>query len=334
MSLPDRIWYERHPLYLVLAPFSLLFCIASALRRLLYRKGWLAKTRLPVPVIVVGNIVVGGTGKTPLVMWLVERLREAGFSPGIVTRGYRGNSSEWPREVTMDSDPTQVGDEAVLLALRCGCPVYAAPKRARAAQRLLESNKVDVLICDDGLQHYALERDIELAVMDTSRLYGNGLCLPAGPLRERRSRLHSVDRVVCHGDRAGEGDRMRLRPNQVMELATPDSTHPISHFVGQRVHAVAGIGNPARFFRQLRGAGLDVIEHPFPDHHPFVASDLEFDDNLPILLTEKDAVKLGGIIRPGIWVVTARIEVNKEITDFLVQRLNELGKHDSGQQVT
>lgn len=290
---------------LLLAPLGWLMAVLVLLRRRLYRHGLRRSQRLPVPVIVVGNIFVGGTGKTPLVIWLCQRLQAQGYRPGIVLRGYGGRASSWPQQVQADSDPEQVGDEAVLLARQTGVPVAAGPQRAAAASLLLEAG-CDVIISDDGLQHYALARDAEIAVIDAGRGLGNGRCLPAGPLREPRSRLASVDLVVANGAPSA------LTPYFFQLVAEP--LQPLSSAAGSaapaggRVHAVAGIGNPQRFFDQLRRLGFDPIEHPFPDHHRYRAEELSFGDDLPILMTAKDAVKLSGLASARCWVLPVRAE--------------------------
>jgi tetraacyldisaccharide 4'-kinase len=306
MSL-DRIWYQPHPARWLLWPVSLLYDLASRLRRLCYRLGWLRSERMPVPVIVVGNITVGGTGKTPLVVWLVEQLRARGWRPGIISRGYGGHSRLWPREVTPDSDPTEVGDEPVLLAQRLRCPVVVGPSRIDDARQLLAGHGVDIIVSDDGLQHYALHRDIEIAVMDGRRKFGNGMLLPAGPLREHASRLRDVQWVVINGA-DGRGTRMDLVPDFFARVDGRES-QPVSAFRGREVHAVAGIGHPERFFDSLRLAGLKIRPHYFPDHHQFVAADVSFPDNIDVVMTEKDAVKCRAFAGPRHWtlIVQARL---------------------------
>jgi len=299
----DSLWYGRHPLSTVLAPLGRVFEVAVTQRRRAYDRGLLHSIVLPVPVIVVGNITVGGTGKTPLVMWLVERLRGMGRHPGVVSRGYGRRTAGAPHRVTADSDPAEVGDEPLLIARRCACPVAVAAQRVRAARMLMADDLCDVIVCDDGLQHYALARDLEIAVLDGSRRLGNGRCLPAGPLREPASRLQGVDLVVVNGE-PHEGEcAMRLAGERVQALQDATLEQPLAAWRGRRVHAVAGIGNPQRFFAQLRAHGLEVIEHPFPDHHPFEARELLFGDTCPVLMTEKDAVKCRGFAGSDRWTV-------------------------------
>ena len=287
----DSLWYQKSPLSLVLAPLGWLYCAAAILRRAAYRLGIARVTRVGVPVIVVGNISVGGTGKTPVVIWIARFLMSRGLRPGIVSRGYRGRADKWPQQVRPDSDPVVVGDEPVLLAQVTGCPVAADPDRLRAAKSLLAHAQCDVIISDDGLQRLEMGRDVEIAVIDGVRRHGNGRCLPAGPLREPASRLDSVDLVVANGGGiAGEFD-MRMRVGDARSLAEDTLSRPLATFKADPVHAVCGIGSPERFFNTLERAGLEVIRHRFPDHHGFCAADIAFDDEIPVLMTEKDAVK-------------------------------------------
>ena len=312
MKRLDYYWYARSPWLLMLTPLSLIYRGVVSLRRAAYRSGLLSSVRLERPVIVVGNLTVGGTGKTPLVAWLAGHLGQNGFRPGIVARGYGGRASHWPQQVRADSDPGIVGDEAVMLAGMTGCPMAVAPDRVAAARELLDHSGCDVIISDDGLQHYALQRDIEIAVIDGVRRFGTGFMLPAGPLREPLRRLREVDLVVVNGI-AGRGEyAMRMLTGTARGLREPEQQRALADFRGQSVHAVAGIGNPARFFQALQQYGMRVEEHAFPDHHRYQAGDIGFGDDRPVLMTEKDAVKCRQFASGREWVVPVRAEMSHE----------------------
>lgn len=313
----DRYWDTKNGVSLLLWPLSMLFAVVAATRRLLYRTGLMHTRRFAVPVLVVGNITVGGTGKTPLVIWLAEYLRRQGWKPGIVSRGYGGEARHWPQQVRADSDPASVGDEAVMLAASTGCPMCVGPDRPAAVEALLAHTDVNIVISDDGLQHYALARDLEIAVLDGARRLGNGFLLPAGPMREPRSRLSSVDIVIANGQGEQGECSMKLFQPVVRELHGNQRAE-LSVFTGRAVHAVAGIGNPQRFFDLLRRHRIEVIPHAFADHHPFRAADLAFDDALPILMTEKDAVKCRRLACHDAWVV----RVDAQPDAGFVHRLN------------
>lgn len=308
------VWWTR--------PLATLYGGATAMRRWMYRRGWLRSERLPVPVIVVGNIVAGGAGKTPLTVALVQALRERSWKPGVVSRGY-GGSAGAPMMLDEKSDPRVVGDEPALIRIRTGAPVAIAAKRVAAARLLLQSG-VDVIVADDGLQHYALARDVEICVVDGVRRFGNERLLPAGPLREPLSRLRQVGFVVCNGDDAHDGEiPMRLVLADAVNIAAPGQTSPLSAFAKKRVHAVAGIGNPARFFDALRAIAIDieVIEHPFPDHHRYVPSELAFADGVPVLMTEKDAVKCRAFAHDDWWAVPVAADLPVSFFDAVAQRI-------------
>ncbi len=282
-------------------PLSLTYAAAAGSRRYLYARHWRKSTRIPVPLVVVGNLSVGGTGKTPLVCWLAQRLRELGYRPGVVTRGYGGSAST-VRIIQPSDDPKVVGDEPILLARRTGVPVAVGRERPAAAQLLVDAG-CTVVVSDDGLQHYAMQRDCEIIVVDGERRFGNGALLPAGPLRERPQRLVVADAVVVNGGRALDGElRMRLEGRHAESL-TGSAAKSLDEFAGQKVHAVAGIGNPARFFNMLRAHGIEVMGHALPDHAQIQASDISFGDARPVLMTEKDAVKCKEVAGPGHWYV-------------------------------
>ncbi|MET0065243.1 MAG: tetraacyldisaccharide 4'-kinase [Candidatus Thiodiazotropha sp.] len=317
MNAIEASWDRRQALNYLLLPLSGLFCLVSLMRRVGYRWGLLQTVRVGVPVIIVGNLSVGGTGKTPLVVWLVQRLRALGYSPGIITRGYGGQAESWPIEVTDESRAGEVGDEAILLKRQAGCPVYAAPRRVEAARQLLEEHSCDLIVSDDGLQHYALGRDIEIVVIDGYRRFGNGYCLPAGPLRELPSRLAGVDLVIVNGEAQAGEFGMRVGGETARALDRRQASRPLSDFQGETVHAVAGIGRPERFFSMLEAAGLKLQRHPFPDHHDFRREDLQPFSGETVLMTEKDAVKCEAFADSRCWYVPANAQVDAGVEEQL-----------------
>ncbi len=329
MALIDTLesaWYGdgRRPWWT--APLAALYGAVTRLRGALYRRSWLRSVRLPVPVVVVGNLNVGGTGKTPLTIALAEVLRARGYRPGVVSRGYGGRRRE-PLLLGDAPNPAEVGDEPCLIRAT-GVPVAIGRERPVAAGLLLDAG-CDVLIADDGLQHYALARDVEICVIDGVRRFGNRRLLPAGPLREPLARLEHVDFRVCNGGEPAAGEfPMRLLIGEVVALHDGRRL-PLAAFAGQRVHAVAAIGNPSRFFASLRVADIEPIEHAFADHHAFVAGDLEFGDQLPVLMTDKDAVKCRRFARPNWWRVPVRAELPAAFYDALVERLVRLRRETS-----
>ncbi|NOZ52318.1 MAG: tetraacyldisaccharide 4'-kinase [Gammaproteobacteria bacterium] len=317
----QRNWYQPGVvLTLALLPLTLLYCVVATLRRYAYQYKLLTQRKINVTVIVVGNISVGGTGKTPLVVAIVKWLTQQGYRPGIISRGYGGNASQWPQPVTSESDPATVGDEAVLMAQRCLCPIYVGPGRVSAANALLASHDCDVIISDDGLQHYALARDIEIAVIDGQRRFGNGLCLPAGPLRETPFRLKSVDLVVNNGNTNDHEFSMALVPGGFYNLSDSNRIEYAGFFDDKKIHAVAGIGNNTRFFQQLKKMGVNIRQHPYNDHHSYTAKDLNFDDDAPIVMTEKDAVKCRKFANANCWY----LHVEAELDDAFYQQLHDL----------
>lgn len=324
MTLAERLesaWYgtARAPWWTT--PLSWLYGAVTALRRGLYRLGVLRSARLPVPVVVIGNVSVGGTGKTPLTIALADALRKRGYTPGVVSRGYGGSQKE-PLLLDELPDPARVGDEPCLIRAS-GVPVAVGRDRPAAAKLLLAAG-CDVVIADDGLQHYALARDLEICVIDGVRRFGNGRLLPAGPLREPMSRLRTVSYRVCNGGVVAPGDvAMELKGGHIRALID-DHTRPLVDLAGQTVHAVAAIGHPVRFFASLRAQGLQVIEHAFPDHHAFVPGDLAFGDDMPVLMTEKDAVKCRAFAQPHWWTVPVRAVLPPAFFDDIEARLRRL----------
>lgn len=287
----EGIWYGGRSPPLLLKWLAWLFGRIAARRR---QRLQAAAEQLAVPVIIIGNISVGGTGKTPLIAALVEQLQARGLRPGLISRGYGGGARHWPQPVLADSDPGQLGDEPVMLAQHLDCPIWVGPDRVAAARALLAASPVDVLLSDDGLQHYRLWRDMELAVVDGVRGLGNGCLLPAGPLRELPERLAEVDLVVCNTALIETAARSEICMHLLLQDAVnlvSGERRPLAEFRETSVHALAGIGHPERFFGRLESAGLSLMRHAFADHHAFVADDLAFADELPVLMTDKDAVK-------------------------------------------
>jgi tetraacyldisaccharide 4'-kinase len=316
-------WQRLTPWQLVLLPFAGLFFVLTMLRRGLYRVGGLSSVVLPVPVVVVGNITVGGTGKTPLVLWLAEFLTSCGYRPGIISRGY-GSKHTAPQPVMPGSDPAVVGDEPVLLAQRSGCPIWVGADRVAAGRALLaQFPQCDVILSDDGLQHYALRRTMEIVVVDGVRRFGNNLLLPAGPLRESRARLAKVDAVVVNGQAGEPGEYvMKLSGDQFRNLHDGRIASP-RDFIGKKIHALAGIGNPSRFFAHLRELGLMLVEHPFPDHHAFTPEDVRFEGAEVVLMTEKDAVKCQALAPAESWALRVDARVDEALGRKVLEKLRK-----------
>ncbi|MBE9561449.1 MAG: tetraacyldisaccharide 4'-kinase [Proteobacteria bacterium] len=304
----DDLWYKKHPLSILLIPLAWLFCIIIRIRRQAYKHNLFTRKRIPIPIIVVGNITVGGTGKTPLVSWLGRFLIQQGFKPGIISRGYKGNAKEWPQVVYPDSDPYLVGDEPILLARQSGCPVVVSPNRFQAASVLCDD--CDIIISDDGLQHYALINNIKIAVVDATRNYGNQRCLPAGPLREPMSFLAEMDFIVMNGSQNNSENTMQYRAKSLCKVLDNQVLYDLTELRGQTVHAIAGIGNPNMFFNSLQERGLIVHRHPFPDHHNYRPEEIQFNDDLLVIMTEKDAVKCQSFANQQHLYLPIEIDVN------------------------
>jgi tetraacyldisaccharide 4'-kinase len=324
-----KAWQRRGPLACALLPVSLLFRLLAGLRRLLFRIGVLKSTRLPVPVIIVGNIFIGGTGKTPLTIWLVQELRRAGFTPGVISRGY-GSSQERPTAVTPGSMPAEVGDEPVLIAARTQCPLMVGRNRVEAAQALLAGNpEIDVIVSDDGLQHYALRRDVEIVLCD-ERGDGNGWMLPAGPLREPASRRRDftvVNAPALPAAAIQPAYRMLLAGDLAERLSDRMQTMPLSSLCAMpasRIWAAAGIGNPARFFSMLEKAGVQASTLALPDHYDFADNPFAGIEADIILITEKDAVKCARIDMlkndPRLWVVPVTARIDRVLAERIVEK--------------
>ena len=314
-------WYHGHSALILLAPLAWLYRLITAVRGFCYRRGWFAVATFPLPVIVVGNITVGGTGKTPLTLALVKHLQAQGFKPAIVSRGY-GGQTQYPALVIATSQASDVGDEPLFMFQQTQVPVVVAPKRAEAVAWLVQQTNCDVVLCDDGLQHYALSRDMEIVVIDAERGLGNGQLLPQGPLREQKERLTTVDFIVVNG----KGSYHCPHPHFDMTLEPHDwltvgLTTGIAPKPPQTIHAVAGIGNPARFFAALEQQGFQVIAHAFPDHHAFQLSDLTFGDDLPIVMTAKDAVKCASFPLTNGWQVPVVATLSAEFYEQFDRKL-------------
>lgn len=316
-------WYRPSLLSWLLRPLSWLYRGITVLRYQAYRVGIFKQNALPVPVIVVGNITVGGTGKTPFVIWLADYLQQRGWRPGIISRGYGGHAEQYPYTVKPHSKAAVTGDEPLLIYQRTRCPVVVAPDRLAAGKQLLDESSCDVIIADDGLQHYRLQRDIEIVIVDAQRGLGNQACLPAGPLREPKKRLQSVHFVVYHGEQHATRFGMQLRIQQAIQLTRPNHTIPLQSFSSATVHAVAGIGHPQRFFQQLQQLGLTIIPHAFADHHDYTAADFQFSEAYPILMTEKDAVKCQDFATADMWFVPADAIVSPSLGPQIEQKLRE-----------
>lgn len=313
----ERSW-QRRP-FIILLPLAGVFGAVVALRRAVYRHGLLPRTRLAVPVIVVGNISVGGNGKTPFTQWLVQLLQDHGYRPAVLSRGYGARKGPRPLRVDASLTAQDCGDEPLLLAQATGAPVYVDAKRTRAGQRAI-ADGANVLVCDDGLQHYRLRRDIEIALVDGRRRLGNGLPLPAGPLREPRSRLAEADFVVVKGDGAVGETSMRFVNFRLRRLANGALFEPAT-FAGRTVHAIAGIAAPDRFFDELRQLGMTVIEHPQPDHAVLRAQMLDFGDDLAVVMTGKDAVKCRPFAHSRCYALDFDVQLDDTFAARLLEKL-------------
>jgi len=327
----QKQWLTFTPWHLLLLPISWLFLIITAFRRFLYKCGVLKSHNLPVPVIVVGNINVGGAGKTPVVIWLAEQLKQSGYKPGVISRGYGGNLVGIA-SVSPESSPSAVGDEPVLIAMRTACPVFVGAERVAAGLALLKAHpECNVVISDDGLQHYALQRDVELVVVDGVKGFGNGALLPAGPLREPKSRLATVDAVVSNGA-ASNLNALATRPLIEMQLNATvfynlvhrQSLSAPVDFAGKTITAIAGIGNPDRFFNQLSAMGLNFKRKAYNDHYQYRAQDFENLETDIVIMTEKDAVKCTSFAQPNFWVLPVSAEIDVQLMAVILNKLDKL----------
>lgn len=313
-------FWERNAITLALLPFSCVFYLITALRRKLYQWGVLSSKKFPVPIIVVGNITVGGTGKTPTVIALCHYLQLLGYYPGVVSRGYKGQAKQYPMTVSKALSPKECGDEPWLIHQKTNCPVVVDPKRVRAVRHLLREERCDVIISDDGLQHYALQRDIEIALINGKTGLGNGYLLPAGPLREPSSRLETVDFVLHKNPQADETYGVVVRLDSLYQLRSNEK-QSVADWCGKRVHAVAGISFPQQFFDQLTALGLKVTPHAFPDHHAFEVSDFDFESDDPVIMTEKDAIKCQSFAKENWYALAISVRLPSLMLEELKARL-------------
>lgn len=328
MSWKTRLqeaWYQGHPALYLLTPLELLYRWVVKRRRQRFLTHPELAWKAPVPVVVVGNITLGGTGKTPLTLWLIEHCKALGIKVGVVSRGYGAQPPHFPWRVAAGQSSHQTGDEPLMMVERTQVPLYIDPKRPQAAQALLAAESVDLIIADDGLQHYPLARDLELVVVDAQRGFGNGHCLPAGPLREPLECLNSVDAVVYNGPNSSEqAFSFNLQPQALVHIQT-GQIHPLTLFsAGQRVHAVAGIGHPARFFHTLEQLNWMPIPHVFDDHAVFAAEQLVFTPELPVIMTEKDAVKCRAFAQPNWYALQVQARPSEAFVSWFDQQLARL----------
>lgn len=347
-------WQTINIVSILLSPLSLIVCFLIYIRRWMYHFGLLRSYKASIPIIVVGNIYIGGNGKTPFVIWLVNQLKSAGYKPGIVSRGYGAVNDDslnmpFPRQVSLQQNHQLFSDEPLLIFQNTDCPVFIDPIRTRAVKKLEQTTDCDIIVSDDGLQHYAMQRDIEINISDARRLYGNGLCLPAGPLREGRQRLSSVDYHVFNISQFKSFNKadfdneyeffMDYALNTLVPIfASQSDTIKLENFHGKTVHAVAGIGEPDNFFRLLKNYGLTIIEHPFADHYQYQADDLIFTESYPIIMTEKDAVKCQSLAlnenKNEYWFLPIQARLDDGLIDSIINKLNIIEankRNDNGQ---
>lgn len=321
----ERIWSGKSPLYLLLLPFSWLYGLITVVLRYSYKKGWKKSWRAPLPVVVVGNLTAGGNGKTPVVIWLVETLKQRGFRAGVVSRGYGGKAAQYPLVLDAATTTAEAGDEPVLIFQRTGAPVAVSPVRADAVKALLVSHALDVIVTDDGLQHYALQRDIEVIVVDGVRRFGNGWWLPAGPMRERAGRLRSVDAVITNGGTAMAGEiAMILDAGLAVNILTGERCDVTAL---HDVVAMAGIGHPPRFFATLRNLGVSTqAEIAFADHQDYQPAQLKplTTANQILLMTEKDAVKCRSFAEPHWWYLPVDANISSEQSELLISKIEQV----------
>src|SRR5436190_5177286 len=322
-----NLWQKKSFLAYLLWPLSFVYSIFIFLRRKLYQLHFLKINYLTVPVIVVGNITIGGTGKTPVVIALACFLKEKGWRPGIISRGYGGNTKHFPCLVHQNSNAREVGDEPLLIAQHTACPTVIDPNRSRGAKSLLKRSNCNIVISDDGLQHLSLGRNIEIVVVDGERRFGNNFCLPAGPLREPVSRLNSVDFVISKEMTQANEFKLSLIPDYFYQLIQTKNKQSADYILNRKVHAVAGIGNPSQFFKTLRNLNLTIIEHPFPDHYHFKPRDFNFGDDAIVIMTEKDAIKCVGFVDTRLWCLKTKTDLDNNFLNTILSRINVINKN-------
>lgn len=329
MALSDRLlaaWYEGHPALALLRPLECLYRRVVNAKRARFLAGEGTIYKAAVPVVVVGNITVGGTGKTPLILWLIDHCRRRGLKVGVVSRGYGARPPGFPWRVRAEQSAAEAGDEPLLIVQRTGVPLMIDPDRGRAVQALLDAEPLDLILSDDGMQHYRLARDLELVLIDAARGLGNRRCLPAGPLREPVERLQSVDALLYNGAQADreDGFAFTLKPSALVNLRTGQRVG-VEHFPpGQAMHAVAGIGNPQRFFKTLEGLDWRPVAHAFADHAVFDAQALSFTPALPLVMTEKDAVKCRSFAAQDWWYLAVDAQPSTAFVSWFDERLTHL----------
>jgi tetraacyldisaccharide 4'-kinase len=324
--LTHHLWYGQKKANPFLVPIEQVYRHSVGLMKEAYQSGRIVSKELPVPVIVVGNLTVGGTGKTPLTIWLAQFLKSKGFKPGIISRGYGGHITREPLGITFQTSAYQGGDEPVIIARRTGCPVFVHPQRVLAGEALLKAHDVDILITDDGLQHYELIRDIEIAVIDGQRGFGNGHLLPAGPLREPIERLKDVDMIVHHGLNPEADYSMELKGALATNLKNVCQRKPLPGFIGAPLHAMAGIGNPDRFYGLLEAQGLTIQTKTYPDHYRYTKKDLDFAGDDALLMTEKDAVKCFHLARENHWYLPVDAHLSPRFGPDLLALIDRASK--------
>jgi len=323
-------WYNESKITVFLKPLSWLYCSIVFIRKNLYRFKVLKSYQLSVPVVIVGNITVGGNGKTPLVIWLADKLKQSGYRPGIISRGYGGQAKKWPQQVRPDSDPLIVGDEAIVISRRTACPMAVGPDRVETGRALVKYSNCDIVISDDGMQHYRLKRNIEIAVVNAYTQFGNELCLPAGPLREPIKRLDKVNFIVTNGS-LNESDKNKLKVkteynmqyegNELHALHDEKNIVSLSDFKNKKVHVVTAIANPERFFETLKSFGIEIVEHVYIDHYIFSESDLSFSDELPVIMTEKDSVKCRRFKIKNCWYLPITCKISNSLELNILNKL-------------